>query len=575
MEVSIVIVSFNSGPLLIECVLSALAASPPCEVIVSDNGSTDCSVEPLTELAEHEPRLKVLRNRRNLGFAKANNAALPFATGEYLLFLNPDCLIARETIARTLKALREVPRAGMAGCLIRNPDGSIEENCRRAIPTPRRLLGRLLDTNLDRSATGDADAPVEAISGAFMLVRREIIDRVGAFDESYFLHWEDLDLCLRVRRAGHALLFVADVEVIHFKGRSSFRRPLRVEWHKHAGLVRFMQNHYFAWCPLPVFAVLALPIWIRFALRAALRRPQQIAEPVSAGTVTPDTNAGEVWVFGATSLVAGWLLPRLVAAGFRVRAFCRDPLAAGAADSPHLTWHALQLADPGHALPNAQPDTLIHLAPLYTLPDWIGTLADRGLRRVIAFSSTSRFTKLNSPSPGERQLAESLARAESELGAACDQRRIAWTILRPTLIYSLGQDRNITVLWRFIRWFGFFPMPGRGIGKRQPIHADDLARACLALMKADGAWNRAYNVSGGETLSFRALVEAIFRRMQRKPRIISIPIAWWRPLLLAARLLPPFRKVRYEMLDRVNADLCFDHDEAEKAFGFAARRFEP
>ena len=125
------------------------------------------------------------------------------------------------------------------------------------------------------------------------------------------------------------------------------------------------------------------------------------------------------------------------------------------------------------------------------------------MKRVVAFSSTSRFTKQGSSSPRERETARRLAEAEEAVERACRERRIRWTILRPTLVYGGGRDRNVSAIARFVRRFGFFPIAGEGRGKRQPVHAADLARAALAVLDNPATFDRAYDTPGGETLTLR------------------------------------------------------------------------
>jgi GT2 family glycosyltransferase/nucleoside-diphosphate-sugar epimerase len=576
MLVSVIIVSHNSSALLIECVQAVLASTVPVQVIVSDNDSTDASVEPLEDLVRVEPRLQVLRNGKNLGFARGNDVALARARGDYVLFLNPDCLVAPDTVAQLVKALVADAGAGMAGCLIRNPDGSEEPSDRRRLPTPGGLLRQMLGLERPpREPLPAAPVRVPAISGALMLVRRAALVQVGSFDTGYFMHWEDLDLCRRFGDAGWSILFVPGVAVLHFKGRSSRRRPLRVEWHKHAGLIRYFRRFHFSGFSLPLLAPVASAVVLRFLARAlvqGLRRPAPAVADVQPAQPPGDD---EVWVFGASSLVGRCLLPRLVAAGYRVRAFCTDPAAFGAADSPRLTWHGQRLGGPPALPAGGRPRTLIHLAPLMLLPAWIEVLADAGLTRLIAFGSTSRYTKRNSADPGERRLAADLAAAEDALAAACGRRGVGWTLFRPTMIYCLGHERNVTLLAGFIRHFRFFPMPGAGRGLRQPVHADDLARACLARLASPEGWDRAYDLSGGQVLSYRAMVAAIFERLGLPVRIVTPPAWCWRAGLALARLVPAYRGINLQMLARVDEDMCFDHGEAARAFGYAPRGFQP
>src|SRR5688572_26055250 len=131
MAVSVVIVNFNSGTLLTSCVRSVLASRTPLEVFVSDNASTDNSISQLRQLVGNDSRVRIVENETNLGFARGNNVVLPLCRGDYVLFLNPDCIIQPDTLERMVTAMYSHPQAGMAGCLVRNPDGSEQAGCRR------------------------------------------------------------------------------------------------------------------------------------------------------------------------------------------------------------------------------------------------------------------------------------------------------------------------------------------------------------------------------------------------------------------------------------------------------------
>lgn len=585
MTISVIIVSYNSGTLLLECVQSVLCSSADVEVIVSDNDSTDCSIEALAELTSRDPRLVILRNSGNLGFAKGNNTALARASGDYVLFLNPDCIVGRDALAQMIAAMDAHPNAGMAGCLIRNPDGSEQSGCRRQIPTPRHALARMfvlgqrknLKSNhllTDLDPLPEVPTPVEAISGAFMFIRRELLKQIGSFDEAYFMHWEDLDLCLRIRNAGWDILFVPSVEIVHFKGRSSNQRPIFVEWHKHVGLIRFFRQHYYQSYPALIYSMIALAIFVRFLVRVAQMRMQSADSPdFTKPRSFYCSCTREVWVFGASSLVGRFLLPRLVAAGYCVRAFSRDPAAVRAIDSMQLIWHTYDFQDKVSLPAAGRPDMVIHLAPLSLLPSQIEKLAARGMKQLIGFGSTSRFTKRDSRHPKERKLVADLEHAEREIEAECGRLGVRWAIFRPTLIYSLGYDKNVSILAGFIRRFGFFPMPGKGSGLRQPVHADDLAQACISLLEVEQGWNHAYNLSGSQVLTYMGMVEAIFHKLGLPTRVVSFSHIWWRVLLALAKVLPAYRDINMEMIGRVNIDMCFDHDEATRNFGFAPRVF--
>jgi GT2 family glycosyltransferase len=285
---SAITVSFNSGPALDACVESVLGSTVPVEMFVVDNGSDDRSLEAVrTRQASSGSRLRIIENGRNLGFSRANNRALAQASGDCLLFLNPDCIVQPDTIESMRRVMNEHAEAGMAGCLILNPDGTEQPGCRRESPTPGKALVRAFRLGAWLRWLGVADhrardfvrsgdplpavpTEVDAISGAFMFVRRSALERVGPLDEGYFLHCEDLDWCERFRRAGYKVLFVPHVTITHAKGGSSGGRPVRVLWHMHRGMIRFYRKFFLHAYPRPLMWLVVCAVWLRFAGLAAL-----------------------------------------------------------------------------------------------------------------------------------------------------------------------------------------------------------------------------------------------------------------------------------------------------------------
>ena len=288
--VSTIVVNFNAGELLAESVAALLASPYALEVVVSDNGSHDRSLTLIRERHATDPRLKVLENGANLGFARGVNIALPHTGADYVLILNPDCIVGSDTLPRMVELMNSIPEAGMAGCVVRNPDGSEQKASRRRIPDPWIGLVRFL--RLDRfsptfkqhrldlvdSPLPDHPLSVEAISGSFMLVRREALDEIGPLDEGYFLHCEDLDWFARFGRSRWKIYFVPDVEVVHFQGACSKARPVRVEWHKHRGMVRFFRKFQANNHTLPFRMLVVTGIWAHFAALIGIDGIRRIAD---------------------------------------------------------------------------------------------------------------------------------------------------------------------------------------------------------------------------------------------------------------------------------------------------------
>ena len=270
-------------------------------------------------------------------------------------------------------------------------------------------------------------------------------------------------------------------------------------------------------------------------------------------------------VLGATSLIGRFLLPRLEASRTDYAPFSRQ--------APRTERWLQGDLDRINAAGLPRSRRVVSLSPIWLLPPALPALLSAGMQRLVAFSSTSRFTKTASPDPAERAVARRLAEAEAATSEFCEARGVRWTILRPTLIYAEGQDQNVTRLAGLIRRLGFVPLYGRGEGRRQPVHADDLAGAALAALDAPGAADRAFDLPGGETLSYRAMVERIFEGMGRRPRIVSLPAPLWRAgFALAAPLLPG---AGVAMGARMAEDLVFDGEPARAALEWSPRAFRP
>ena len=271
LALSVIVVAADSGQELRECVRRILACSLPLELILVDNDSLD-GVPPAIERAhQRDTRLKVIYNRQNLGFGRAVNLAAKQALGHSLLILNPDCVPDEDDLQRLLAVQAAHPKAGVIGAVVCDADGRPDPASWRRDPLLRRSLNTLLGRREDAvQVTQEIPHEVieaEAISGALMLITREMFERLGGFDEKYFLHCEDLDLCRRVRDSGYQVLLAGDVRVLHGKGSSSRHRPVFVSRHKHLGMWRWFRSHDPAARNPLVAAVVWLGIWVHFALQ--------------------------------------------------------------------------------------------------------------------------------------------------------------------------------------------------------------------------------------------------------------------------------------------------------------------
>lgn len=273
--ISVIIVNYNGGDFLRQCVQSVRASNIFAQIVVVDNASPDASLEQVTDM----PDVRIIRNRANFGFAAACNIGARATFSPVLLFLNPDCCVAPDAIRVLTDTMLGGDDIGMAGGFVVNPDGTEQAGGRRAVPTPWRSfvrafgLARLsrrwprlfFDFHLHKQPLPADSIEVEAISGACMLVRREALEQAGNWDEDYFLHCEDLDLCMSLRQKGWKVMFVPTAKVVHALGVCSRSRPIFVEWHKHKGMIRFYRKFFRHQYPGLLMVLVMLGVWLRFA----------------------------------------------------------------------------------------------------------------------------------------------------------------------------------------------------------------------------------------------------------------------------------------------------------------------
>jgi N-acetylglucosaminyl-diphospho-decaprenol L-rhamnosyltransferase len=249
-RVTAVVVSYNTREDLHRCLASLRAHSGiPCPVVVVDNASTDGSAD----LVEKEfPETRVIRNRENVGFSRANNQGLREAAGAYALILNSDAELTPGALPALVARLDARPRWGAVGPRTLSPDGTVQVSFGPAL-TPlaewrqRRLVRGVKRRDPAALKKAEARAGVEHepdwLSGSCLLARKEALDAVGGFDEGFFLYEEDVDLCLRLRRAGWGVLFTPAAEVVHHLGRSMETDPARARLEYHRSHVRFYRKH--------------------------------------------------------------------------------------------------------------------------------------------------------------------------------------------------------------------------------------------------------------------------------------------------------------------------------------------
>ncbi|HEY9512672.1 MAG TPA: glycosyltransferase family 2 protein [Rhodanobacter sp.] len=245
-QLSVIVVAADSGASLRDCVRAVLAWSVPLELLLIDNGSSDGVPQALDRALSADPRLRLIYNYANLGFGPAVNRAAAQARSDRLLILNPDCVLEQAGVQRLLDILASEPHAGLLGAVVCGADGVPDPASLRRDPLLHRTLNSLRGKATDgvnvAGPLPDHVVAAEAVSGALMFLPRAVFERMNGFDETYFLHFEDLDLCRRVRDAGYRVLLAGDVRVLHGKGGSSAHRPVFVSRHKHRGMWRWFRK---------------------------------------------------------------------------------------------------------------------------------------------------------------------------------------------------------------------------------------------------------------------------------------------------------------------------------------------
>lgn len=254
-DISLVIVNYNVKEFLASLLTSVRQARGDLnlEVFVVDNNSSDGSVP---YLKRRFPEVVFIENNHNAGFGKANNQAIRLARGKYTLLINPDTLIKEDTLRVLYDHMEANPNTGAAGCKILNPDGTFADESRRTVPTPWNALGKVLGLAslfpksklfagyymnwLDE----DTESQVPVISGSFMFFRTDALQRLGGFDERFFMYGEDIDLCYRLTQSGMAIDYVPATSIIHYKGESTKKDNIDYIIIFNKALYQFFDKHY-------------------------------------------------------------------------------------------------------------------------------------------------------------------------------------------------------------------------------------------------------------------------------------------------------------------------------------------
>jgi len=302
MDLSVIIVNYNVKYFLEQCLCSLRQAigSIKVEVIVVDNNSTDGSVAYLSEKFSFA---RFIINKSNDGFAKANNQALELSSGRYILFLNPDTIIPEDCFTQCISFIESKPDAGALGIRMIDGSGTFLKESKRGFPSPWVSFCKMTGlTSLFPSSrvfagyylgnhSSKQNQKVEALSGAFMLIKKEVLKITGGFDERFFMYAEDIDLSFRIDKAGFGNYYFAESTIIHFKGESTTKdtRYLKL-FYKAMG--QFVQKHYSGLSSRIWIPVLHAGIWLKSSVATITQsKANTISQPPTQFTVTGDLNS--------------------------------------------------------------------------------------------------------------------------------------------------------------------------------------------------------------------------------------------------------------------------------------------
>ncbi len=260
-------VSYHTGAPLLEAVQAVLADPDILELVLVDNGNTVMAREKLWAFAQNERRLRIAQGQGNIGFSRACNYGARLSKGDYLLFLNPDAVIDKGAAMRLADCGEHLNRPWIAGGFLQTVNGSEQRGTRRGKLTPlsaivsftplHKLPGLKSMHLVEAEPCPSRPKHIPVVSGACLMMDRQSFDILGGFDEQYFLHVEDIDICTRARKAGGDVYFVPGAKALHY-GSTSNERIQKVEYEKFKGFIRYFRSYSSKWWAR-IFLVLAAP----------------------------------------------------------------------------------------------------------------------------------------------------------------------------------------------------------------------------------------------------------------------------------------------------------------------------
>jgi len=565
---SVIIAGYSAGPTVFAAIKSALCQDNLVEVILVDQGNSPDIVARLQQMALAEPRLRILTGSGDIGLAKAYNLGAKQVSSEFYAFLRPDCLLSPEALTACITALAGIPSAMLAGCAVMNPDGSLQA------------------PNNEKSAeTTSGMREVESLSQAFLVIKAGDFKFFGGFDEGFIYYDVVKDFCKSARTAGKKLLYLPAVTVTHIHVLTRDALAPKEAWCRTKDAMRYCAKHkrgrYFPGDML----FMRIGLLLRHVLIGLFTKKESaegdphrslpyrrliiLASGLATLQETKQFYGKTVFVTGATSELGLCVVRRLMAAGASVLALSRgDPIPF---EHTQLRWIQDDFANPEIGLQGYYADMAVHCAPLSFLPLIMPVLKEAGVTQIVAFSSSLVSAKLLTNDAQEKEFLENLGKAEKTVEETAKEIGISSTILRYCMSYGVGLDQGITLVYRLIRRFGCVAIYPPALGRCHPVHVDDLGLAAVQALDKPVTFGKNYNLSGGEILTYREMLERMFALCGKRVRMFDWSLLPYF-LDLAGRVLRN-RRINRELAFRMNEHVLFFHDAAKQDFGFQPRAF--
>ncbi len=554
-SVSAIVVSYYTGEAIFLC-LDSLLSEGVDEIVLINNGNSKADVE---RLSRYNKKIKFIDSGGNIGFSRACNLGAKNASGDILLFINPDCVLLPNSLSELLVTLNSSESIFMVGGCHLNPDGSYQKTSARNLLSLKSLFCGI---NLPKP---EEVTEVPAITGALMMMKKSAFAMVGGFDESYFLHFEDLEMCRNVKNSGGRIVLNPKARVLHFKSTSNVGSLFILQCK-----LKSIYN-YFA----KTSKVLGLLVSAVFALNWLAKKPLGLLKKEFEKNIlltklsilgnlaenNESVNKDKILITGASTPTGLAVIKSLFAEGYEVYAFTRRIGLLQEITSKKIKWIGADISK-GFGDIISEADVLISISPIWIMAELVDYIDNLGIKRVVALSSTSAQTKIDSDNSDDVKLAEKLVKSEQKITEKCRELGINLTIIRPSMIYGYGLDKNISEIAVFLKRYKIFPFYKNGIGKRQPVHVDDIASAVVKSICSNESYGKTYSLGGSDIYSYKDMVDKIARDNSLSYFSLNLPFL---PKLL--KMLSKNKKAA--IIERMADDMIFDNSAANKDFGYS------